>query len=333
MSGNLGFFASSVVRGVPCKILLGFLLSAWALCVAGPLTSALPNQHGVGKPSASPQSQNLLPAKLADTRRTKIAEGEYVVYKEASEGEVGPFGEQVYDFHETWTLWRVGKGEYEVEGERRFQSPKDVPRVHRFVVRLARDMAVMNATEFTRLKWVPDSGPLVCDFLHQEMHCSSAAKGAKDEIDWHISVLGPYGLLWPISPFSLGGLTRECERYPDRPSRVSLVTIEQPSPDDPVAPTALVGELQYLGIESFEAAGQEWQAYKYSIKVPSIRDLSCGLLRKGCSWRSSQNINTPTGPKKGCGSSTTSNGPTSNLRLKRLASGHRRSEVLQGRHS
>jgi hypothetical protein len=269
MSGNLGFFASSVVRGFPRKTLLGIsLISTFAFCLVGPLTSAFPNQHGVGKPSAAPQSQNFLPAESADTQRTKIAEGEYVVYKEASEGAVGPFGEQVYDFHETWTLWRVGKEEYEVEGERRFESPKDVAHTHRFTVRLARDMAVMNATEFTSLKWVPDSGPLVCNFLYQEMHCSSGAKDAKDEIDWHISVVGPYGLLWPISPFSLGGLTRECERYPDRPSRVSLVSIEQPSPYDPVAPTALVGQLQYLGVEPFEAAGQQWRAYKYAIKVP-----------------------------------------------------------------
>ena len=31
---------------------------------------------------------------------------------------------------------------------------------------------------------------------------------------------------------------------------------------------ALVGELRYLGTEELEAAGQSWQAYKFSIKVP-----------------------------------------------------------------
>jgi hypothetical protein len=198
----------------------------------------------------------------------KIAEGEYSVYEEADEGAVGPFGEEVYDFHESWTLWRLGKDGYEVEGERRFESPKDWLRSHRFSVRLSRDMTVLQLTEFTKLKWVPDSGPLSCNFLFQELRCSSGAQGAKNIKDWHFPMVGPYGLLWPISPFSLGALTKEAERDTLRPTRASLVTIEQPGPDDPVSPMALVGELRYLGVEDLEAAAQHWQAYKFSIKVP-----------------------------------------------------------------
>lgn len=57
-------------------------------------------------------------------------------------------------------------------------------------------------------------------------------------------------------------------RHPTHATRVSLVTIEQPSAGDPKSPMVLVAELLYLGAEDLEAAGRTWQAYKFSIKVP-----------------------------------------------------------------
>lgn len=103
------------------------------------------------------------------TGRKKVASGEYLVYEEASEGAVGPFGEKVYDFHESWTLWQTGKGEYEVEGDRRFNTSADLLRSFRFVVRLSRDFTVLRVTEFATLKWISDSGPLTCEFLPKEL--------------------------------------------------------------------------------------------------------------------------------------------------------------------
>ena len=44
----------------------------------------------------------------ASTQRTKVAQGEYVVFEGVNGGAVGPFGEEVYNFHETWTLWGFG---------------------------------------------------------------------------------------------------------------------------------------------------------------------------------------------------------------------------------
>jgi hypothetical protein len=69
----------------------------------------------------------------ASIERTKVAQGEYVVFEGANGGAVGPFEEEVYNFHETWTLWRAAKGGYELEGERRFESPRAVIRTSRFV--------------------------------------------------------------------------------------------------------------------------------------------------------------------------------------------------------
>jgi hypothetical protein len=100
------------------------------------------------------------------------------------------------------------------------------------------------------------------------MHCSPGEKHPNPAKDWHVAVEHPYGLLWPISPFSLGGITKESERDPAQTTRVSLLTIEQPGASDPVSPMVLVGKLQYLGVEDIEAAGRVWRAYKVSIKVP-----------------------------------------------------------------
>jgi len=199
--------------------------------------------------------------------RTKIAEGEYAIVEEANEGAVGPFGEEVYDFHETWTLWRVAKGQYEVEGERQFESPRDWLHANRFLVQLSRDLTVIRITEFAKLKWRPDSGPLSCEFLPKELHCSSGGSDPKKAIELHTPVEQPYGLLWPISAFSLSGITREAERDPSLMAQVQLVTIKQPSAEDPIAVTILNGRLRYLGTETITLVHERLRAYKFSLKV------------------------------------------------------------------
>jgi len=208
-------------------------------------------------------------ATQAEPQATRIAEGEYELYEEGSGGAVGPFGEEVYEFRETWTLSRATGGNFEVKGERRFRPGKDKDVVTRpFAVELSRDLTVLRLTEFSKLKWIQDSGPLTCEFLSAEMRCSAGVKKPNVSNDWHIEVQHPYGLLWPISPFSLGSVAHESERDPQITTRASLVTIEQPSAENPVSPMVLSGELHYLGVESLQAAGRPWEAYKFSIKVP-----------------------------------------------------------------
>jgi len=201
--------------------------------------------------------------------RSKIADGEYAIYEEGNGGALGPFGEEVYDFHETWTLWRTPKGQYEIEGKRKFESPHDVEHENRFKSELSRDLTVIRMTEFASLKWRPDSGPVSCEFLPKELHCFSEAKDPKQSVNLRVSMDHPFALLWPIAPFSLSGLTREAERDLSHGTEVQLLSVEQPSQFDPVRPTILSGQLQYLGKEDIEAADRKWSAYKFSLKVPS----------------------------------------------------------------
>jgi len=212
---------------------------------------------------------------------TKVAEGEYVVLEGANGGAVGPFGEEIYNFHETWTLWRTAKGGYEVEGERRFESPKEITRSARFLAELSRDLTLTGVTEFTRLRWRRDSGPLTCKFLPKEFDCSSNAKDRQNNIDLKIPMEHPFGLLWPISAFSLSGITREAERDPHRATPIQLVSIEQPSAGIPVNPVIREGELRYLGGENIDIAGQPHRAFKFSIKVALSPELVVWTSPKG----------------------------------------------------
>jgi hypothetical protein len=214
-------------------------------------------------------------------RRTKVAEGEYVIFQQANAGAIGPFGEEVYNFHEDWTLWRAANGAYEVEGERRFESPKGTAHSNRFVAELSRDLTITRVTEFARLRWRRDSGPLSCDFLRNAFHCSSNAKNARESIELKIPMQRPFGLLWPISAFSLSGLTREAERDPYRETPIQLISIEQPSPEMPVNPVVLDGELRYLGEENIDVAGQPQRAFKFSIKVVLSPELLIWTTRRG----------------------------------------------------
>ena len=200
----------------------------------------------------------------SELQRTKVAEGEYTIIKRTDFGAVGPFGEEIYNFRETWTMWRSASGDYDVEGSRRFRSPENTPHDDRFVVHLSRDMTVIDMTEFARLRWRLNSGPLSCQFLARELHCFAGGTGAKD-IDLHTPMEQPFGLFWPVSAFSLSGITREVEREPHRTAEVQLATIEQPSSDDPVEVTVLDSGLRYLGEQNIKLADTSWRAYKYSL--------------------------------------------------------------------
>ena len=218
---------------------------------------------------------------IVSTERTKVAQGEYVVFEGANGGAVGPFGEEVYNFHETWTLWRTAKGGYEVEGERRFESPKDITRSARFLAQLSRDLTLTGVTEFSHLRWRRDSGPLTCKFLPGEFDCSSNAKDRKNDINLRIPMEHPFGILWPISAFSLSGITREAERDPHQATRIQLVSIEQPSAEIPVNPMILDGELRYLGETHIDVAGQPRRAFKFSIKVALSPEILIWTSPKG----------------------------------------------------
>ena len=220
--------------------------------------SALSNER-----SGDPEQEKV----AASTQRTKVAQGEYVVLEGANGGAVGPFGEEVYNFRETWTLWRAARDQYEIEGERQFESPKGTARSNRFLVQLSRDLTVTHVTEFARLKWRSDSGPLTCDFLSSELRCSSNAKDREKSIEVKIPMDRPFGLLWPISAFSLSGIARQAERDPKRATRVQLVSIEQPNEEVPVSPMVLDGELSYLGEDKIDVAGQPQRAFKFFLKV------------------------------------------------------------------
>ena len=214
-------------------------------------------------------------------QRTKVAQGEYVMLEQANGGSIGPFGEETYDFHETWTLWRAANGGYKVEGERRFESPKGMAHANRFLGELSRDLTLTRVTEFARLKWRRDSGPLSCEFLPSVLHCSSNARSAKQSLDLKIPMQQPYGLLWPISAFSLSGLTREAERDPHKATHIQLVSIEQTSAQIPVSPMILDGELRYLGETNLDVVGQPRRAFEFSIKVALAPELFVWTSRKG----------------------------------------------------
>jgi hypothetical protein len=260
-------------RAPICTSLCFFLLVFFALALAlSARTDAAPH---VGQETSEHTAP---PGPLA--YRTKISDGEYDLIEQSNFGAVGPLGEEVYGFRETWTIWRTASGAYEVEGRRKFESPKNTPHDNRFLVHLTRDLAVVDLTEFSKLRWKPESGPLSCEFLPAELHCFAGAPTNPD-VEAHAPVKPPFGLIWPISAFSLSGIARDTERDPNRATEVELARIEQPDKQNPVEVTILKGRLQYLGQVHLDLAGQKWRAYEYSLKMTLRPDSLIWVSEKG----------------------------------------------------
>jgi hypothetical protein len=126
--------------------------------------------------------------------RFKVAEGEYAIARIGDLG-IQPPGTEEFEFGETWTLSTTGDGEFEVQGEWRFESPEMLPNRIPFVLRLGRDLHPRSIKEFVRLEWQNDSGPLSCTLSPTELYCESGARDPKHMIVERVSMTRPYAFL------------------------------------------------------------------------------------------------------------------------------------------
>ncbi len=215
-----------------------------------------------------------LPASCAgqEANRTKIAQGEYAVSTDDDLG-VGPADTEVFHFRESWVLWRTAAGEYEVEGERTFESPRGQPHENRFWAKLSRDLRPLAVKEFARLRWRRDSGPLSCDLLPTEMLCNSGGKQPDRAIHLQIQLREPYGILWPISVFSLGSLAYVAAEHEDEAVSVDLVRINEFSESLPVLTIKSQGSIRFMGKsdKSFEVSGRAWHPRVFELVSSATR--------------------------------------------------------------
>jgi len=204
-------------------------------------------------------------AELGTATGVRVAEGEYKVL---TENGIGPFVPAVYGFSESWTLWRLTDGSFEARGTRTYRSPSDEPHSNEFSVHLSPGFSVLGVKEYRKLLWRRDSGPLSCDFLKGKIACTSNARNATQNVTLDLPMDNAYGFMWPISAFSLSGITRSASRDPKIMTPVDLVRVEEESTADPIMATILSGHLKYLGSEELTLADRKWRADKFELKVP-----------------------------------------------------------------
>lgn len=201
------------------------------------------------------------------SEKVRVAEGEYEVYVPSDAPAVGPTVPGVFHFHESWTLWRLPEGTFEIQGTREYASPSDEPHKDLFTLRLSSDFRIVQFREFRKLRWSPDSGPLECDFTTARLVCTSGAVDPAKMIRLDVPMESPYGFLWPISAFSLGHITRFSDHRAKTAMPVEMVSFEEPSIEDPVFANVLGGQLTYMGRETISVAGRRWEADKFELKV------------------------------------------------------------------
>ena len=198
------------------------------------------------------------------TARIRVAEGEY---KALTEDGIGPSDPAVYGFDESWTLWRLRDGSFEVNGTRSYRSPSDEPHSNQFSAHLSADLAVLELMEFRKLRWRTDSGPVGCKFLPAKISCTSNARDVTQNVSLDVPIQAPAGLMWPLSAFSLSSITRSARHDQKTMTPVQLVTLENGSREDPIFTTTFSGHLKYLGQEQLSLAGRKWHADKFHLKV------------------------------------------------------------------
>lgn len=246
-------------RFAGCALLFGSLVLLRAAALPVFIQSAPHTQTPVATTETA-QDENL--------QRVRVAAGEYQVLQGANDGGIGAYAPSVYNFRESWTLWRLADGSFEAEGEREYESPRDESHYNQFSVHLSPDFRTVGVKEFRKLRWKPDSGPLSCEFQPAEMICTSSAKDPSQSVNLNVPMKDAYGFLWPISAFSLSNITRRAAKIRDKLTPVQLVTVEEPNPQNPVFVSILDGNLKYVAEDELTLAGKKWLADKFELKVP-----------------------------------------------------------------
>lgn len=226
-----------------------------ALCFLLSASWSLP-QHSAGRETMNSESET--------STAVRIAEGEYKVL---TENGIGPTDPAVFGFTESWTLWRLLDGSFEVNGTRSYRSPSYESHIHAFSVHLSSALTVLTLKEDRKLRWRPDSGPLSCDFLPGTISCTSNAKDASQNVRIDVPVENPAGFLWPLSAFSLSNITRSTNRNLNARTPVELVRLKEDSTADPIIAITLTGHLEYLGHEQLSVADRRWEADKFELRV------------------------------------------------------------------
>ena len=216
-----------------------------------------------------------------NSERIKVAEGEYRVTAEDDIG-VGPIETEVFHFRESWTLWRVGS-EYELEGERFFESPRGTPHDNQFLARLTHDLRLLSVKEFARLAFRADSGPLICQFLPNRLHCDSTAKDPAQDVSVDVPMDRSYALLWPLSAFSLASLTRNAPAEIGKPIPIQVVQLQQLNNELPVLSIRCDGLIRYLGLSkpAITIAGKGWYPKVYEITASPVHKLTLWVSPEG----------------------------------------------------
>lgn len=259
------------------RLLPGFLAFT-ILTVGGSSTDGQAvTRNGPGSAPTSPAHAEKSAEPLA------IAEGEYTIFKEY--GGIGPVDAEIFDFREDWSISRTADGNFEVEGNRSFESPQNFPREIRFSVRLSPELQFIEAREDTSLVWIPRSAPLSCVFLPKQLECSSGGKDRTKNPAVSLSMDKPYAFSWPLSAFSLAALTRRSDHHPGRSMDVQFVDIEQPSSDLPLMPITTNGTLRFIDEEKVTAAGSSWEADKFELQA-----FMSPLPRKSMLWVSKEGL-------------------------------------------
>lgn len=197
---------------------------------------------------------------------------------------IGPIDTEIFHFHESWTLWRTTAGGYVLEGERMFESPMGSPHEGRFIAKLTHAFELLEVEEFAPLRFIQQSGALRCSFLPQQLQCDARTQGGAQALDMQVAMDRPYGLLWPLSPFSLAGLAHHTSANAAKPSPVQVVQLEEISDALPVLAIRSDGLIRSLPRSpvAFTVTGKSW--------YPEAYELTAGPVRKIQIWTSPEGL-------------------------------------------
>lgn len=198
--------------------------------------------------------------------RQRISAGEYEIVRplHGRQG-IGPFSPAVYNFRETFTLSRLPDRTLEAEGRRQYEAPEGDAHDNKFSVHLSSDMHALAVTEFRKLRFRADSGPLECEFRPREFACKTGSKS--DDPNLNLTMQNDYGLFWPVSAFCLGSVAISAHRDAALPTHVQLITIDEHSDFNPVDTTVLDGTLKFIHRKQIRLAGLNWDADEFELSI------------------------------------------------------------------
>ena len=199
-----------------------------------------------------------------EARRVRVAEGEYVMdFKEAD-------GTTTTIFREEWTLWKVDKDTFEVDGKWPPFDISDISEAEKLDLGFRMSLSSRLHPRLLKMSGgilgTTHKGEITWEFAPQEFRWKARAQETGETSQGSFAVGSVYDLFFPPIAWFVNSAVRRGEQNRDRTTPIKMIFVDD-SLDDLIP---IDGQVHYHGQEIIKVAGEAFLSEQFELQLDPV---------------------------------------------------------------